>query len=183
MQHLEAPLKDARVRNGIKSMWVRLAHGDHALCRYRRPLTAQVVKFAREATGNTFIPVYYPAHLYSSCRASCTGATALRVLQVSESNAHLPKSKLLTCLLVMGAGVGVRLDVWRLMRRLLQQALSSRTLLDPVPLMIIASSVTGFMAGRFCATPEGRLLAQQEEAALDRLRKEAMQSPKVQFTL
>jgi hypothetical protein len=39
------------------------------------------------------------------------------------------------------------------------------------------------MAGRFCATPEGRLLAQQEEAALDRLRKEAMQSPKVQFTL
>jgi hypothetical protein len=73
-------------------MWVRLAHGDHALCRYRRPLTAQVVKFAREATGNTLIPVYYPAHLYSIPRASCTGATALQVLQLSEAR-HVAEFK------------------------------------------------------------------------------------------
>ena len=82
MEHLEAPLKDARVRNGIKSMWVRLAHGDHALCRYRRPLTAQVVKFAREATGNTPYQSTTPLTYTPSYRASCTGATALRVLQV-----------------------------------------------------------------------------------------------------
>ena len=31
-------------------------------------------------------------------------------------------------------------------------------LLDPVVMMLALSTVTGFMAGRFCATPEGRAL-------------------------
>jgi len=49
--HLDAPLKEARVRAKFDSTWVRLPYGDHALCRYRRTVVKRVVKFALKCAG------------------------------------------------------------------------------------------------------------------------------------
>lgn len=77
------------------------------------------------------------------------------------------------------AGVGRRIDLWQLGR----EALSFRGLFDPVPMMLILSSVSGFVGGRYCATPEGSMVAMQSQQELDQLRHQAMESRKVMFKM
>lgn len=77
------------------------------------------------------------------------------------------------------AGLGRRIDLWRLGR----EALSFRGLFDPVPAMFILSSVSGFVGGRYCATPEGSMVARQSLEELNKLRHQAMESRKVKFKM
>lgn len=71
------------------------------------------------------------------------------------------------------------MDLFRVGRGIL----SWRGLFDPVPFMLIVSAVTGFLGGQFYATPEGKQLFREHEADLDRRRREAVDSPDVQFKL
>lgn len=71
-------------------------------------------------------------------------------------------------------GSGARLDLMRVGRTLL----SWRGLLDPVPFMFVIATVTGFIGGQFCATPEGQEHARAKRQELEARRRQAATGPK-----
>lgn len=71
-------------------------------------------------------------------------------------------------------GSGARLDLMRVGRTLL----SWRGLLYPVPFMFVIATVTGFIGGQFCATPEGQEHARAKRQELEARRRQAAPGPK-----
>ena len=132
-----------------------------------------------------FAPDYYKQHLQAPLGAAKARAaldsTWLRLPYGDHALCRYRRQvvRRVTRFALKCAGGGVPVDLFRVGRELF----SWRGLLDPVPFLLIVSTVTGFIGGQFCATPEGQEAFRQQNAILEQRRRTALNSPDEQLKL